>query len=87
MEHSIALAQFPTGIDFPADLKLRIRYDPIRRRLVFLGFMSKSEFDRLQRLSDDWGYRRALEDLFRLCTFSEPRSGVFGRVLAALGMS
>ena len=30
--------------------------------------MSKGDFDRLCRLSDDWGYRRPLEELFRQCT-------------------
>jgi hypothetical protein len=48
--------------------------------------MSKSEFDRLCLLSDDWGYRRPLEDLFRLCTPEAPRKGVFGRVLSVLGV-
>ena len=88
MEHSVPVERFPAGIEFPADLKMRIRYDPIRRRLVFLGFMSKSEFDRLCQLSDDWSYRRPLEDLFRLCTLEEeePRSGFFRRVRSVLGL-
>src|SRR3954447_11495801 len=86
VENSVPIERFPTGIEFPADLKLRIRYDPIRRRLVFIGFMSKSEFDRLSRLSDDWSYRRPLEDLFRLCTPEEPRPGVLSRVRMALGI-
>jgi len=80
------MERLPAGIEFPADLRLRIRYDPIRRRLVFIGFMSKCEFDRLCRLSDDWSYRRPLEDLFRLCTPEDPPSGVFHRVRAALGI-
>ena len=64
----------------------RIAFDASRHRLVFRGFMSKTEFDRLCLLSDDWGYRRPLEDLFRLCT-PDPgqRSGLFRRVLTALG--
>jgi hypothetical protein len=86
VEHSVPMERFPNGIEFPADLKKRIRYDPIRRRLVFIGFMSKSEFDRLCQLSDDWSFRRPLEDLFRLCTPEEPRSGVFNRVRSALGL-
>jgi hypothetical protein len=87
VEHSVPVERFPTGIEFPADLKLRIRYDPIRRRLVHIGFMSKTEFDRLLLLSDDWGYRRALEELFRLCTLDEePRSGVFRKVRSVLGL-
>jgi hypothetical protein len=48
--------------------------------------MSKSEFDRLCNLSDDWSYRRPLEDLFRLCTPEQPRPSVFGRVLTVLGV-
>ena len=88
MEHSVQVDRFPVGIEFPADLKMRIRYDPIRRRLVFLGFMSKNEFDRLCRLSDDWSYRRPLEQLFQLCTLDqeEPRSDFFGRLRSALGL-
>ena len=48
--------------------------------------MSKAEFDRLCQLSGDWGYRRPLEDLFRLCTpeAERPRRGLL-RSLAALG--
>ena len=87
MEHSVSVEHFPTGIEFPADLKMRIRYDPIRRRLVFIGFMSKGEFDRLCMLSDDWSYRRPLEDVFRLCTLEEePRSSVLRKVRSVLGL-
>jgi len=86
VENSVPVNDFPVGIEFPADLKMRIRYDPIRRRLVFIGFMSKREFDRLCQLSDDWSYRRPLEELFRLCTPEEPPSGVFRRALSVLGM-
>jgi hypothetical protein len=81
------LEKFPAGVDFPDDLKLRIRYDPVRHRLVHQGFMSKVEFDHLWLVSDDWGYRRALEELFRICTLDEePGSGVFRRVRSVLGL-
>lgn len=87
MEHSVQVERFPVGIEFPADLKMRIRYDPIRRRLVFQGFMSKNEFDRLCQLSGDWSYRRPLEQLFQLCTLEEePRSNLFSRVRAVFGL-
>src|SRR4051794_26636317 len=86
VEHFVPMEHFPAGLEFPADLRRRIRYDPIRRRLVFIGFMSKTEFDRLCKLSDDWSYRRPLEDLFRLCTPDEERSGIFSRVRTALGI-
>ncbi|MBX6314931.1 MAG: hypothetical protein IRY99_18740 [Isosphaeraceae bacterium] len=72
MEHFVTLDKLPQGLEFPASLADRIRYDPATRRLIFQGFMSKAEFDRLCRLSDDWGYRRTLEELFRLCTPEEP---------------
>lgn len=88
MEHSVQVDRFPVGIEFPADLKMRIRHDPIRHRLVFQGFMSKNEFDRLSRLCDDWSYRRPLEQLFQLCTLEEeePKSKLFGRVRSVLGL-
>jgi hypothetical protein len=85
VEHFVPLNRVPDGLQFPADLSHRIQYDADRRRLVFRGFMSKAEFDRLCLLTEDWGYRRSLEELFRLST-AEPESpsGVFRRVLTAL---
>ena len=29
--------------------------------------MSKTDFDRLCQLTNDWAFRRTLEELFRLC--------------------
>jgi hypothetical protein len=86
VERFVPIQRWPEGLDFPADLKERIQYDPTKGRLSYRGFMSKSEFDRLCNLSDDWSYRRPLEDLFRLCTTEPPRPSVFGRVLSVLGM-
>jgi hypothetical protein len=86
VEHFVPIQRWPEGLELPADLRERIQYDPTRGRLVYRGFMSKSEFDRLCMLSDDWSFRRPLEDLFRLCTPEEPRSGVFHRVRAVLGL-
>jgi hypothetical protein len=68
MDHFVTLNRLPEGVQFPPELSDRIRYDGSSCRLVFQGFMSKAEFDRLSVLSPDWPYRRALEDLFRLCT-------------------
>jgi len=85
---TVPIQRWPEGLKFPADLKDRIEYDADRGRLVYHGFMSKSEFDRLCKLSDDWSYRRPLEELFRLCTVeeNERRTNVFSRVLAVLGV-
>ena len=86
LDHFVPLNRLPEKFRVPGELTERIVFDEGRHRLVFHGFMSKSDFDRLCRLSEDWGYRRALEDLFRLCTPEEERpSGVFRRVLTALG--
>ena len=88
MDHFVRMGRLPDGLQFPPDLLDRIWYDAEGRRLVFRGFMSKAEFDRLFRLSDDWGYRRPLEDLFRECTPDEegPRRSGLRRVLAAFGI-
>ncbi len=72
VDHFVTMDRLPDGLEFPPDLKDRIWFDAVMRRLVFRGFMSKADFDRLCRLSDNWGYRRPLEDLFRLCTPEEP---------------
>jgi hypothetical protein len=72
------------GFRFPPEFGDRIRYDPARRRLLFRGFMSKADFDRLSQLSDDWSYRRPLEELFRLCTPEEPHPGRLRRLLDSL---
>ena len=86
MERFVPVQRWPEGLDFPEDLKDRISYDPARGRLVHRGFMSKTEFDRLCGVSDDWAYRRPLEELFRVCTLEESPSGLFSRVLSVLGM-
>ena len=93
MDHSVPLHSLPDGLDFPPELTGRIAYDAARRTLSFRGFMSKADFDRLSRLHEDWGYRRSLEDLFRLCTLEpEPRpvnrlASMFSRLIPGLDRS
>ncbi len=81
MDHSVTMNCLPDGLTFPPEFEGRIRHDPTSRTLSFRGFMSKSEFDRLCRLHDDWGYRRSLEELFRICTI-EPESQPTNRLAA-----
>lgn len=81
LEHFVTIPKLPAGLVFPKDLAERIRHDADRGRLVHRGFMSKADFDRLSALSDDWAYRRPLEELFRLCTPEPARP----RFLARLG--
>jgi hypothetical protein len=67
MDHFVKVDKLPDGYQFPSDLQDRIRFDPEGHRLVFRGYMSKGDFDRLSQLTRDWGFRRSLEDLFRQC--------------------
>jgi hypothetical protein len=66
MDHFVKLDRLPDGYEFPTDLKDRIHFDAQARKLVFHGYMSKADFDRLCQQTKDWGFRRALEELFRL---------------------
>ncbi len=86
MEHFVPLDRMPAGVAFPPDLAEKFCYDADSRRLIFRGFMSKAEFDRLTMLSEDWPYRRALDDLFRASTEDDsPRSrGRIGSLLNSL---
>ena len=74
MTRSVPLDQLPAGLEFPADIQHRIRFDSSRRQLAFDGFMSKTDFDRLARLHRDIQYQRAIEQLFRICTIDTPSS-------------
>jgi hypothetical protein len=67
MDHFVKLDKLPDGYQFPPDLQDRMFFDPEAHKLVFRGYMSKGEFDRLSQLTRDWGFRRSLEELFRLC--------------------
>jgi hypothetical protein len=66
VDHFVKLDRLPDGFEFPLQLKDKIQFDPVARKLVFHGYMSKTEFDHLCRLTNDWGFRRTLEELFRL---------------------
>ena len=71
MDHFVTLEKLPEEMEFPADLKDRIRLDPQSKRLYFRGYMSKTDFDRICLLTKDWSFRRKLEDLFRICIDDE----------------
>jgi hypothetical protein len=85
MDHFVKMDRLPDGLEFPTELKDRIHFDPIARRLIFRGYMSKTDFDRLSQISKDWNFRRSLEELFRLSIPDEPsRPRGVGRFLAAV---
>ena len=85
MEHFVPMSTVPPGFDIPAEFADRLYFDPDGHRLVHRGFMSQAEFDRLSQLSDDWSFRRALEDLFRLCAPEEKgRRPALARLVASI---
>jgi hypothetical protein len=73
MEHFVPLKHFPAGLTFPVEFQDRIRYDTARHRLIFNGFMRKTDYDTLARLSSDLEYLDALQHLFSDATFTTPR--------------
>ena len=70
MVRTVRLEHLPHGVKFPDELSARISFDAERHQLRFDGFMSKTDFDKLVRLTNDVCYQRALQELFQICTFS-----------------
>ena len=84
MDHFVTLERLPEELEFPADLKDRIRLDAQSKRLYFRGYMSKTDFDRICMLTKDWSFRRKVEDLFRVCIDDELPASKAGRGLLSL---
>ena len=63
-EISIRLETLPSDLYFPEDFPEPIRYDPVRKLLLYRGFMSYGSFHYLRQLCCDCGYARALDILF-----------------------
>jgi hypothetical protein len=78
MDHFVKLDKLPEGFEFPPQLKDRIHFDPAARKLVFRGYMSKTEFDRICEPTRDWSFRRSVEELF-LKSVKEVESGRDGK--------
>ena len=60
MDHFVKLDKLPDGYQIPPDLQERLVFDPETHKLVFRGYMSKGDFDRLSQRTKDWGFRRSL---------------------------
>lgn len=87
MDHFVRLNRAIDDLEFPPDLKGRIHVDPIRKRLVFRGFMSKADYDRLSRLRQDSEYLAAVDRLFRISTEEDdPHYGKYRRAVVVLGV-
>ena len=84
MDHFVTLDRLPEGLEFPEDLRDKIRFDSQTRRLSFRGYMSKSEFDRISGLTRDWGFRRKLEELFQMSVVEDQPTAKRGAGLFSL---
>jgi hypothetical protein len=85
VDHFVKLDKLPDDFEVPAPMRDRLQFDAAARKLIFHGYMSKTDFDRLSQLTKDWAFRRTLEELFRLCTpDEEPRPRGARRLLAAV---
>ena len=63
-ERYVRLAQLPSGIEFPTELKDRVFYDSAGKRLVFRGQMSRAIREKLIRLDSNVLYRQAIFRLY-----------------------
>jgi hypothetical protein len=85
MDHFVKLEKLPEDFEIPGELKDRMHFNAERHELIFQGYMSKSEFDRMCQLTRDWKFRRTLEELFCLCVPDDgPRANVLRRFWDAL---
>jgi hypothetical protein len=86
MDHFVNLERLPEDFVLPPQFQNRLEFDAQARKLIFHGYMSKSEFDQISALTNDWRFRRVLEELFCRCTpeTKAPSAG-FARVLARFG--
>jgi len=85
VDHFVKLDRLPDGFEFPPQMRDRIHFDAEAHKLVFRGYMSKADFDRLSELTNDWKFRRTLEELFRLCVPEhEPTPNGLRRFLVAV---
>jgi hypothetical protein len=84
VDHIVKLNSIP-DLDFPTELQNRIHFDPIKKQLVFRGFMCKADYDRLTSLHDSLEYRRAIEYLFQISTeIRSPHYNLIKYTLVAL---
>ena len=90
MDHFVKLDRLPDGYEVPRDLRDKFLFDAEGHKLVFRGYMSKTEFDRICEPTRDWGFRRKVEELFRMSVVDaesapggpSPGRGLFARLFA-----
>jgi hypothetical protein len=85
MDHFVKLERLPDGYEIPGSVGDKLHFDPEAHRLIFRGYMSKTEFDRICEPTRDWGFRRLVEELFmKSVVDAEPAHHGKNRVFGAL---
>jgi hypothetical protein len=85
MDNTVSMPALPEDLELPTDLQGKIYFDSRQQKLICRGFMCKTEYDRLLRLSEDCQYQRALVTLFQNSTVTHcRRMRQLGRILSAL---
>lgn len=67
-DHFVVVEDLPKGFRIPPELNDRLEFDAAAKKLVYHGFMSKTDYDRLVAQTNDWSFIRKLENLFQKCT-------------------
>jgi hypothetical protein len=88
MDHFVKLERLPDGYEIPRELRDKFQFDAEAHKLVFRGYMSKTEFDRICEPTRDWGFRRLVEELFRMSVVDtgadadapKPSRGLFAKL-------
>jgi len=83
------LKVLPVGLSFSDDFPEPIRYDSVRKLLLYRGFMCYGSFHYLRQLHSDSGYARALDQLFTSSNgqlTSRTRSWRWIALLAGIGI-
>ena len=83
MLHQTPLEKLPANFRIPEQDRNRFWYDEAKRCLTYDGAMFKRTFDRLQGLSSDYAYERAVERLFQM-SVPEPPTAARQRKMIAL---
>ncbi len=66
-ERWVKLKSLPGEVKFPGYLQDKIMYWPMEKYLIFYGPMTKTDMTVLLPLSQDRNWRKAVEQLFKLC--------------------
>lgn len=63
-EYGVKLPALPSGVQIPANLQNKLRYDASSQSLLLKDHLTAAEKEELLKLSEDRTYRRAIQGLF-----------------------